>query len=252
MARVLRRLLLFARLLAPPAALAADPPARPRGHDGGEAIASNARTAGAPMRRDPVATGSLATPTPQGDDPLAHLKILIQTGRYAALVDRWSEVAPVLRVPWARKLLLEGGTTAVATPLARDLWLSGFGDGPVPDPKIETVRVLFYTYLRMRIDGERCSDQSSPGDLLRDLRVEFRPVFKFAETLPQGVVRSIAFDAIAQEQLSAPHRGPDPFVCSRGRLGLRTGQYLSPAAVDGLLARTREAAGRDLLAFIRR
>jgi hypothetical protein len=243
---------LLVLLLAPPAADAADPPARPPLEYGRAAIARTDGTTGARNRRDPVATGSLAYPVPKGDDPLAILKTLVATGRYASLIDRWPEVAPALRIPWARKLLLEGGTTAVATPLVRDLWLMGFGDGAVADPKTEALRVLFYTYLRIRIDGERCSDQSAPGDLLRDLRVEFRPVFTFAETLPQGVVRNIAFAAIAQEQLSAPHRAADPFVCSRGRLGLRTGQYLDPALVDGLMARTRDAAAQDLLAFIRR
>jgi hypothetical protein len=33
---------------------------------------------------------------------------------------------------------------------------------------------------------------------------------------------------------------------------LRSGQYLDPALVDGLMAKTRDAAGQDLLAFIRR
>jgi hypothetical protein len=220
--------------------------------DGRSAIARSDGMVGTRKRRDPAATGSLASASPKGDDPLAILKILVETKRYASLIDRWPEVAPALRIPWARKVLFEGGTTAVATPLARDLWLMGFGDGAVADRKTEALRVLFYTYLRIRIDGERCSDQSSPGDLLRDLRVEFRPVFKFAETLPLGVVRNIAFAAIAQEQLSAPHRSADPFVCSRGRLGLRSGQYLDPALVDGLMAKTRDAAGQDLLAFIRR
>ncbi len=249
MAPDLRRLLLVILLTGPSASLAADPPARLWPHDGGAAIA---RHGGEAARPDPGVTGSLASPMQKGDDPLSKLKTMLATGRYETLLDRWAEVAPALRVPWARKLLMDGGSTAVAAPLARDLWLAGFGDGVIADPKLEALRVLFYTYLRYRIDGERCSDQSGPGDLLRDLRVEFRPVFKFAQTLPQGVVRNVALDAIAQEQLSAPHRAADPFVCSRGRLGLRAGQYLDPTLVEGLLARAREAAGQDLLAFIRR
>lgn len=239
-------------MLGQPAAFAADPPARPRLEDGAAAIARHERKIAAPHRPDPIATGSLTSPSPKGDDPFSVLKMLLETGRYATLLDRWPDVAPAVRIPWARKLLLEGGSTAVALPLARDLWLSGFGDGAMADPKIESLRVLFYTYLRIRIDGERCSDPSGPGDLLHDLRVEFRQVFKFAETLPPGVVRNIALDAMAHEQLSAPNRAADAFVCSRGRLGLRTGQYLDPSVVVGLMARTRETAGQDLLTFFRR
>ncbi len=200
----------------------------------------------------PVATGSLAAPRDPPDDPLAKLKALLAARRYDMLVDRWDTVVPPLRIPWAKEILFEGGSVAVAAPLARDLWMAAPVDGAGTEPRVTAVKVVLYAYLRLRIDGERCVDASGPGDRIRDLRFEFHRIIAYAASLPQGVIQSLALEVVDLESRTADRRGPDPFACSRGRLGLRTGHFLDSRVVDGLVVRRREAAVAEVLGLARR
>lgn len=200
---------------------------------------------------DVAATGSVEPAPTRGPDAVTVLAGLLQSRRYTILAERWPDVPVQARVEWARKAYGDGGSSVLGPLAIRDLWTEGGRTGLGPDDRLEAVRLLFYTYLRMRIDGELCSDASGPGDLLRNLRAEFRPVFSFAATLPPPVARGLALDAIALEQASAVAREADPYLCERGRLGLRSGRYLDRDTASGLVARTREAAGRDLAAFAR-
>lgn len=265
MSRVVRAaaLLLVAVSMATAGARAADPrEARSGPEDNlpglGGAIAraiSQAReqrgSAARPTYPDVTATGSIDTAPTRGTDLVATLAGLLQSRRHSLLVERWPDVPVAARVAWARKVYVEGESTVLGPLVLRDLWLEQGRSGLGPDARIEAVRLLFYTYLRIRIDGELCADASGPGDLLRDLRSEFRPVFAFASALPPAVARGLALEAIAFEKASAGVRGADPYLCERGRLGLRTGRVLDRAIAAGLVSRTREAAGRDLVGFAR-
>lgn len=261
-------LLLVTVSMTPAGAPAADPPDRRAASERGlgEAIAravTLARGQGhereqerAPLPGqepfpDVAATGSVGSAPTRGPDPVTMLAGLLETRRHTILVERWLDVPIAARVEWARKVYGNGGSSVLGPLAIRDLWTEGLRAGLGPDARIEAVRWLFYTYLRLRIDGQLCVDASGPGDLLRDLRAEFRPVFAYAATLPPAVTRGLAFDAIAMEQASAAARDVDPYLCERGRLGLRNGHFIDRDTAAGLVSRTREAAGRDLVGFAR-
>ncbi|MHB2168168.1 hypothetical protein [Alsobacter sp. R-9] len=207
------------------------------------------------VERAPATVAAAAAVPPRAarlEDPTLPLKTLLGTGRYAAMVDKWPEVEPALRIPWARDLLFGGGTTAVASPLVRDLWTARPGDGAGADPKTAAVQVLFYALLRVRIDGEHCRDTSGPGDLVRDMLAEFRPVLRHAEGFPVDLRRQLVMEASGRERATASVRGPDRYPCSKGRLTSRSDLFLPENLVAGRLDRARDAAVRELLGGERR
>jgi hypothetical protein len=178
------------------------------------------------------------------------LEIVARSGRQSLLWDKWFLVDRPARLAWARGFLLAGGSASVLAPMVRDLWTENGTDRPASEAaQREAVVMFFYGYLRLRIDGQYCRDASSPGDLLYDFVMEVHAVAQFAAKLPPDIMRALADEAAALELRSAAVRGADRFVCSRGRLQLRTDFYLARDLAQDLAAFTREAAYREILAF---
>lgn len=160
-------------------------------------------------------SSAIAEGDPGESAAITSVRQALLSGHYDVLQKRWSAAPLSERVEFGQKVLGQGGTVAVASPLIRDLWTTPLPDNG-PDWRPVALRTLYLAYARMRVDGQLCRDDSGPGRRLQGLAMEFEPVIRYGQTLPRPIRQALVADALDGEAATAFTRSADPFVCSGG------------------------------------
>lgn len=120
---------------------------------------------------------------------------------------------------WARSRLLDGGSVALAHFYMRDLWTAGERlreAEPEKDMRVTSGVYWLYIYRVIVIDGVRCADPSAPEGRRTQFLTQYRPVFLYLRSKPEGV-RAMALEQSGDlERLSSAKRGNDHWLCRGG------------------------------------
>lgn len=183
--------------------------------------------------RAPVSSSLSAEPSASEHKSIVAIRLALRAGRYKLLQDRWTDAPLAARVRFGQDVVWQGGSTAVAAPLIRDLWLppsAEVGAGW----RLEALRTFYLAYARLRVDGQHCRDESAPGGRLKMLAGEFDSLLAYSETLPRSTRFMLIMDALGNEAATATSRKPDPFACSGGRIdgaGLLPSELVTPVQI---------------------